>query len=72
MQYLKKFNPYLVLNSIDLGIVTIDLDGKITYINKALEKLFNISAHESIDRYLGGSTWPWREFIGFSEIRNLP
>ena len=52
MVYEKALDPQLVLNSIYNGIVSIDGKGMITYFNKTAERIFNIPAHEAINRYI--------------------
>lgn len=42
----------MVLDSIYNGIVAIDEEGIITYFNKTAERIFEIPAHETIDRYI--------------------
>jgi len=48
----KSLNPQLMLNSIYNGIVVINAEGIITYFNKTAERIFNIPAHEAINRYI--------------------
>jgi len=48
----KSLDPQLILNSIYNGIVSIDDQGMITHFNKTAERIFNIPAHESINRYI--------------------
>lgn len=52
MQYTKIFEPAWVLNSIYNGIISIDDEGIITYFNKTAERIFNIPAHEAINRFI--------------------
>jgi PAS domain S-box-containing protein len=52
MEYLKTYDPQLVLNSIYNGIVAIDEKGTITYFNKTAERIFIIPAHEAINKYI--------------------
>jgi PAS domain S-box-containing protein len=52
---MKKSNdsdPQWVLNSIYNGVVAIDETGRITYFNKTAERIFNLPAHEAMDRYI--------------------
>jgi len=48
----KALDPQLILNSIYNGIVSIDDNGVITHFNKTAERIFNIPAHEAMDRYI--------------------
>ena len=50
MKSSKTFDPRLVLNAIYNGIVAIDGEGVITYFNKTAERIFNIPAHDAINR----------------------
>jgi PAS domain S-box-containing protein len=52
MEYSKNFDSELLLNSIYNGIVAIDKDGIINYFNKTAERIFNISAHEALNRHI--------------------
>jgi len=52
MENPKEYDPQLILNSIYNGIVSIDGKGVITYFNKTAERIFNIPAHEAINRYI--------------------
>jgi PAS domain S-box-containing protein len=52
MENSKAFDPQLVLNSIYNGIIAIDTECVITYFNKTAERIFNIPAHEAINRYI--------------------
>ena len=52
MENPKEYDPQLILNSIYNGIVSIDGKGMITYFNKTAERIFNIPAHEAINRYI--------------------
>jgi PAS domain S-box-containing protein len=52
MEHLGILDPRLVLNSIYNGIVVIDANGIINYFNKMAEKIFDIPAHEALDRYI--------------------
>lgn len=52
MQNLNSFDSELVLNAIYNGIVAIDTEGIITLFNKTAERIFNIPAHEAINRYI--------------------
>ncbi|MBS3919545.1 MAG: sigma 54-interacting transcriptional regulator [Deltaproteobacteria bacterium] len=52
MEKLKNFDAQLVLNSIYNGIIAIDSEGMITYFNKTAERIFNIPAHEAMNRYI--------------------
>lgn len=44
--------PQLMLNSIYNGIVVINGEGMIAYFNKTAERIFNIAAHEALNRYI--------------------
>jgi PAS domain S-box-containing protein len=46
------FDSQFILNSIYNGIVAIDEKGHITHFNKTAERIFNIPAHEALDRYI--------------------
>src|SRR3989337_4146682 len=46
------FDPHLVLSSIYNGIVVIDSEGAITYFNKTAERIFEIPAHEAVNRFI--------------------
>jgi len=48
----KSFDSRLILNSIYNGIVAIEKKAKIIYFNKTAERIFNIPAHEAINRYI--------------------
>jgi PAS domain S-box-containing protein len=48
----KPLDPQLILNSIYNGIVSIDEKGIITHFNKTAERIFNIPAHEAMNRYI--------------------
>ena len=48
----KSLDPQLILNSIYNGIIAIDERGIITYFNKTAERIFNIPAHETMNRYI--------------------
>ena len=52
MENPKEYDPQLILNSIYNGIVSIDGKGMITYFNKTAERIFNIPAHEAMNRYI--------------------
>jgi len=52
MEKSKTLDIQLVLNSIYNGIVAIDGEGIITYFNKTTERIFNIPAHEALNRYI--------------------
>lgn len=52
MEYSNVFDPRWVLNSIYNGIVAIDEKGIITHFNKTAERIFNIPAHEALNRYI--------------------
>jgi len=52
MEYSKTYDPQLVLNSIYNGILAIDFEGIITYFNKTAERIFNLPAHEALNRYI--------------------
>ena len=52
MENPKEYDPQLILNSIYNGIVSIDGKGVITYFNKTAERIFNIPAHEAMNRYI--------------------
>jgi len=46
------FDPRLVLNSIQNGIIAINWEGLIVYLNKTAERIFNVPSHDAIDRYV--------------------
>ncbi|MGD0626318.1 MAG: sigma 54-interacting transcriptional regulator [Thermodesulfobacteriota bacterium] len=52
MEHLRPFDIQLVLNSIYNGIIAIDKEGIINYFNKMAERVFNIPAHETLNRYI--------------------
>ncbi len=52
MENPKNFDVQSVLNSIYNGIIAIDERGIITYFNKTAERIFNIPAHEAMNRYI--------------------
>jgi PAS domain S-box-containing protein len=52
MENLIEFDSRLVLNSIYNGIVGIDEKGMIIYFNKTAVRIFNIPAHETLNRYI--------------------
>lgn len=52
MENSKTFDSQLVLNSVYNGIIAINEKGIITYFNKTAEKIFNIPAHEALNRYI--------------------
>jgi PAS domain S-box-containing protein len=52
MENLSAFDPTPVLNGIYNGIVAIDENGFITYINKTAERIFKMPAHVALDRYI--------------------
>ena len=52
MENPKEYDPQLIHNSIYNGIVSIDGKGMITYFNKTAERIFNIPAHEAMNRYI--------------------
>jgi PAS domain S-box-containing protein len=52
MDQSRDLDPRLVLNSIYNGIIGIDSEGKITYFNKTAERIFNIPAHEALNRFI--------------------
>jgi PAS domain S-box-containing protein len=52
VEHSNDLDPRLVLNSIYNGIIGIDSEGKITYFNKTAERIFNIPAHEALNRYI--------------------
>lgn len=52
MEHLKTFDIQSVVNSIYNGIIAIDGDGVINYFNKTAERIFNIPAHEALNRYI--------------------
>lgn len=52
MVYEKALDPQLVLNSIYNGIVAVNEEGIITFFNKTAERIFNIPAHETMNRYI--------------------
>ena len=52
MEHLGTFDTQSVLNSIYNGIIAIDGEGVINYFNKTAERIFNIPAHEALNRYI--------------------
>lgn len=52
MENSKTFDPEWVLQSIYNGIIAIDAEGIINYFNKTAERIFNIPAHEALNRYI--------------------
>jgi len=52
MSHKKSVGPQLILNSIYNGIVSIGDKGTITHFNKTAERIFNIPAHEAMNRYI--------------------
>jgi PAS domain S-box-containing protein len=52
VEHSNDLDPRLVLNSIYNGIIGIDSEGKITYFNKTAERIFNIPAHEALNRFI--------------------
>ena len=49
LELLKEFNESIV-ESINVGLLAVDLDGRITRLNSALEKIFSISRDEAVDK----------------------
>src|SRR3989442_13670455 len=47
LELLKEFNESIV-ESINVGLLAVDLDGRITRLNSALEKIFSISRDEAV------------------------
>jgi PAS domain S-box-containing protein len=52
MKDARNFDLRLVLNAIYNGIVAIDEEGIMIYFNKTAERIFNLPAHEALDRYI--------------------
>ena len=52
MKEAKISDPGLVLNAIYNGVVAIDENGLIIYFNKTAERIFNLPAHEALNRYI--------------------
>lgn len=52
MEYSKMLESRLILDSIYNGIISINEQGIITYFNKTAERIFNIPAHEAINRFI--------------------
>ena len=48
----KSLDPQLILNSIYNGIISINDKGVITHFNKTAERIFNVPAHETMNRYI--------------------
>jgi len=49
LELLKEFNESIV-ESINVGLLAVDLDGRITRLNSALEEIFSISRAEAVDK----------------------
>lgn len=52
MTHQNTFDSQLILNAIYNGIIAMNEEGIITYFNKTAERIFNIPAHEAINRYI--------------------
>jgi PAS domain S-box-containing protein len=52
MEHSGMISPQFILDSIYNGVVTIDADGVIIYFNKSAERIFGISSHEALRRYI--------------------